>query len=208
MSKRTESTIDVSKDVVTNRAEAFPKLFNLVLVIAAWQTYRIAGAVFWGALEFNGGHKLPDAWAIPLAQDTITGLLALLVVYRLAMRPNVLTYALAIAWFTFGIVDFANGIVVEALYPPFVPILGENVPKEFLTGWLVVNMLAQICGLALLLSSRMRRYFIEAEGTDGFDFTHSPMAGRWIVVVVVAALNGIFFKSFGAGLNAVFGWFK
>lgn len=207
MSKQTESSIDVSVDVVPSRTEAFPKRFNLVLVIAAWQTYRIVGAVFWGDLEFAGGEKLPDAWAIPLSQDTIAGILAPLVVYRLAMRPNVLAYALGIAWFSFGIVDFSNGIVVEALYPPNVALLGENVPAAFLTGWLVVNMFMQIGALGLLLTPGIRRYFIKAEGASPLGFAQSPMAGKWMVVIVVAALNGIFFKTIGAGLNAMFGWF-
>lgn len=205
MSQQTKSRIEVSKDVVGNRGEEFPQFFNFVLVIAAWQTYRIVGALFWGDLKFAGGENLPDAWAIPLSQDTIVGILAPLVVYRLAMRPNVLTYALGIAWFIFGIVDFTNGIVVEALYPADEALLGENIPAAFLTGWLVVNMLVQVSALVLLLSPGMRRYFIEAEGTTRLGFTQSPMAGKWVVAIVVAALNGIFFKAIAAGLNVLFG---
>lgn len=208
MSQVTEFSIDITEDVATNSPRAFPRFLNVVIVIAAWQTYRIAGAIFWGELEFAGGAKLPDAWAIPLAQDTITGLLAPIVVFWLAMRPNVMTYALGVAWFVFGIVDFTNGLVVEGLYPPKVALLGENVPAAFLTSWLVVNMVLQIGALALLLSPAMRSYFIAAEGTSRLGFMQSPMTGKWIVVVVVAALNGIFFKTIGDGLDAVFGWLK
>ncbi|MFT5064865.1 MAG: hypothetical protein ACI9TA_000472, partial [Reinekea sp.] len=78
----------------------FPRFFNFVILIAAWQTYRIVGALFWGGLDLSGGGVFPNAWVIPLSQDTLTGLLAPVVVYLLAMRPNVLSYALAVAFFT------------------------------------------------------------------------------------------------------------
>lgn len=208
MNQQTEFSPDITEDAATNSPRAFPRFLNVVIVIAAWQTYRVAGAVFWGDLEFNGGVKLADAWVIPLTQDTITALLAPIVAFGLAMRPNVTTYALGVAWFVFGIVDFTNGIVVEVLYPPEEALLGENVPAAFLTGWLVVNMVLQIGAVAVLLSPAMRRYFIAAEGTSRLDFAHSPMKGKWIVVAVVAALNGIFFKTIGSGMDEFFGWLK
>lgn len=98
-----------------------PRFLSFIIVIAAWQTYRIVGAVFWPGLDISGGGMLPNAWVIPLSQDTMTGLMAPFVVVLLAMRPGVLSYALAVAFFVFGIVDFTNGIVVEVLYPPHAP---------------------------------------------------------------------------------------
>lgn len=65
----------------------YPRLFNFVIIIAAWQTYRIVGALFWGGLDLSGGGVFPNAWVIPLSQDTLTGLLAPVVVFLLAMQP-------------------------------------------------------------------------------------------------------------------------
>jgi hypothetical protein len=186
----------------------FPRCFNFILIIAAWQTYRVAGAVFWGGLDLSGGGLLPNAWTIPLWQDTATGLLAPVIVFLMAMRPNVLSYALGVSFFVFGIVDFTNGMVVEALYPPHFPPLGENMPASFLTGWLTFNMVLEIAALALLLTPKIRRYFIEAEGQAGPSFKQSPMAGKWIWVTVFGALNGIFFKAQADAMNAMFGMFN
>jgi hypothetical protein len=186
----------------------FPRFFNFVILIAAWQTYRIVGALFWGGLDLSGGGVFPNAWVIPLSQDTLTGLLAPVVVYLLAMRPNVLSYALAVAFFTFGIVDFTNGMVIEALYPPYVELLGENMPKGFLTGWLTINMVLEIIALALLLSPAMRRYFIDAENTGALTFKQSPMGGKWTWAIGFGALNGIFFEAQVAAMNTMFGMFN
>jgi hypothetical protein len=186
----------------------FPRFFSFVLIIAAWQTYRIAGAIFWGGLDLSGGGLLPNAWTIPLWQDAATGLLAPFIVWMMAMRPNVLSYALGVSFFVFGIVDFTNGMVIEALYPPHFPPLGENMPDAFLTGWLAINLVLEIAALVFLLSPAMRRYFIEAEGKAGLSFKQSPMAGKWIWVLVFGALNGIFFKAQAAAMNAMFGMFN
>lgn len=184
---------------------SFPRFFNFILIIAAWQAYRLAGAMFWGGLDLSGGGLLPNAWVIPLWQDAAVGLLAFFIVWMLAMRPSVLSYALGVSFFVFGIVDLTNGIVIETLYPPHFPPLGENMPKAFLTGWLTVNMLLEIAALALLLTPKIRSYFIQAEDKAGLSFKQSPMAGKWIWVLVFGALNGIFFKAQAAALNAMFG---
>lgn len=186
----------------------FPRYFNFILIIVGWQTYRIVGALFWGGLDLSGGGILPNAWVIPLSQDTITGLLAPFIVFLLAMRPSILSYALGVAFLVFGIVDFTNGIVVETLYPPHVQLLGENMPKGFLTGWLVINMALEIIALALLLSPTIRRYFINAEGTAPLSFKQSPMAGKWLWVILFGALNGIFFEAQMAAMNTMFGMFN
>ena len=49
-----------------------------------------------------------------MSQDTLTGLLAPVIVFMMATRPSVLSYALGVSFFVFGIVDFTNGLVVEA----------------------------------------------------------------------------------------------
>ena len=185
----------------------YPRFFNFVIIIAAWQTYRIVGALFWGGLDLSGGGVFPNAWVIPLSQDTLTGLLAPAVVFLLAMRPSMLSYALAVAFFVFGIVDFTNGLVIEALYPPYIELLGENMPKGFLTGWLIINLALEIIALSLLLSPAMRRYFIQAEGTGSLTFKQSPMAGKWIWAIGFGALNGIFFEAQVAAMNTMFGMF-
>ena len=141
-------------------ATAFPRYLKFILIIAAWQTYRVVGAVGLGDLNLSGGDVFPNAWIIPLWQDTATGLLAPIIVFMLAKRPSVLSYTLAVSFFIFGIVDFTNGLIIEALYPANVP---ENAPSAALTGWLAFNMLLEIVALALLLSSNVRRYFIAAE---------------------------------------------
>lgn len=194
---------DIHKETTMDRE--FPRYLSFILIIAAWQTYRIAGAIFWSGLDLSGGDLLPNAWAIPLSQDTVTGLLAPLIVFMMAMRPSVLSYALGVSFFVFGIVDFTNGMVVEALYPPHFPPLGENMPAGFLKGWLFGNMTLEIVALALLLTPAVRRYFIQAEGGSGLRFKDSPMAGKWIWVVGFGALNGIFFKAQAAAMNAMFG---
>lgn len=186
----------------------FPRFFNFVILITAWQTYRIVGAMFWGGLDLSGGGLFPNAWVIPLSQDTLTGLLAPIVVYLLAMRPSVLSYALAVAFFVFGIVDFTNGMVIETLYPPHVPLLGENMPDAFMTSWLVLNMVLEIVALGLLLSPVMRRYFIDAENTDALTFKQSPMGGKWTWAIGFGALNGIFFEAQVAAMNTMFGMFN
>lgn len=159
----------------------------------------------------SGGGLLPNAWVIPLWQDAATGLLAPFIVYLMAMRPSVLSYALGVAFFLFGIVDFTNGMVVETHYPAHVPPLGENVPAAFLTGWLAINMVLEIAALAMLLTPKMRQYFIEAEGQAGPSFKQSPRAGKWVWVIVFGALNGVFFKAQAAAMNAMnamFGMFN
>ncbi|EET48604.1 hypothetical protein [Thalassobium sp. R2A62] len=139
----------------------FPRYFKFILIIAAWQTYRVVGAVGWGDLHLSGGDVFPNAWVIPLWQDTATGLLAPLIVFMMAKRPSVLSYALGVSFFIFGIVDFTNGLVVEALYPANVP---SNAPSSALTAWLVFNMVLEIVALAFLLTPNIRRYFTEADG--------------------------------------------
>ena len=186
----------------------FPRYFSFILIIAAWQTYRIVGAVFWSGLDLSGGGLFPNAWVIPLSQDTLTGLLAPVIVFMMAMRPSVLSYALGVSFFVFGIVDFTNGLVVEALYPPFISPMGENVPASFITGWLIGNMMLEVVALALLLTPAVRNYFIQAEGGSGLSVKDSPMAGKWLWILGFAALNGIFFKQFAAVLNALFGMFN
>jgi hypothetical protein len=105
-------------------------------------------------------------------------------------------------------VDFTNGMVIEALYQPYVELLGENMPKGFLTGWLTINMVLEIIALALLLSPAMRRYFIDSENTGALTFKQSPMAGKWIWAIGFGALNGIFFEAQVAAMNTMFGMFN
>ena len=186
----------------------FPRYFNFILIIIAWQTYRIVGALFWDGLGLSGGGALPNAWVIPLSQDTITGLLAPFIVFLLAMRPNILSYAVGVAFLVFGIVDFTNGIVIETLYPPHVQLLGENMPKGFLTGWLVINMVLEIIALVLMLSLPIRHYFINAEVTGHLSIKQSPMAGKWLWVILFGAVNGIFFEAQMAAVNTMFGMFN
>lgn len=183
----------------------YPRFFNFVLIIAAWQAYRVAGAVFWGGLDLSGGGLFPNAWIIPLGQDALVGLLAPFIVWMMAMRPRVLSYALGVSFFIFGIVDLSNGLIIEAFYPPHIPPLGENVPKAFLTGWLIVNMVLEIAALAFLLKPSIRQHFIDAEGKTKLKFKQSPMAGKWIWVLVIGALNGIFFKVVADAINMMFG---
>jgi hypothetical protein len=123
----------------------------------------------------------------------------------MAMRPSVLSYALGVSFFAFGIVDFTNGIVIEALYPPHFPSLGANMPIAFLTGWIAINMVLEMAALALLLTPAIRRYSSEAEDELGLSFKQSPMAGKWIWFLVFGALNGIFFKVQADAMNAMFG---
>lgn len=186
----------------------FPRYLNFILIIAAWQAYRVAGALFWPGLDLSGGSLLPNAWVIPLSQDTITGLLSPVIVFMLAMRPSVLSYALGVSFFVFGIVDFTNGMVVDTLYPPYFSPLGENVPAGFLFGWLFGNMLLEIVALVLLMTPAVRRYFVQSEGGSGLAFKASPMAGKWIWVLGFGFLNGITFQQFAAVLNSIFGMFN
>jgi hypothetical protein len=69
----------------------FPRFFNFVILFAAWHTYHIVGALFWGGLDLSGGGVFPNAWVIPLSQDTLTGLLAPVVVY-LTLLPKTVQF--------------------------------------------------------------------------------------------------------------------
>jgi hypothetical protein len=132
-----------------------PTFLKFILIVVGWQTYRAFAAIGFSDIEVLGGSILPDAWVIPIWQDTMTGLLAPFIVFILAKRPSILSYALGVGFFVFGIVDFTNGIIIDALYPS----LNDDVPNGVLSVWLAVNMIIEIIALALFLSPSIRAHF-------------------------------------------------
>ena len=134
----------------------FPRFFKFILIVAGWQTYRFFAAIGFGDIELFGGSILPNAWVIPIWQDTMTGLLAPFIVYMLAKRPSILSYALGVSFFIFGIVDFTNGLIIDALYPSL-----NEIPKGAMAAWLSTNMLFEVLALGLFLTPGIRRYFMK-----------------------------------------------
>ena len=133
----------------------FPRFFKFILIVTGWQTYRFFAVMGFWDVELFGGSTLSNAYVIPLWQDTVAGLLAPFILYMLVKRPNILSYALGVSFFIFGIVDFTNGLIVDTLYPSL-----NDVPEGVLSAWLSVNMLFEILALALFLTPEIRRYFM------------------------------------------------
>lgn len=181
-----------------------PKEFVIILIILSWMTYRILGFIFMSSIELFGGDILPTSWIIPLGQDAIIGLTAPIILYFMATRPKVLTYTLTIAWVWWGIADFGVGLVTDIVQPPLKSPMGENTPGWVLTGWLLTNLGLELYALNLLLSSKVRNYFILSENENPLSLKETPLNGKWILVIMVSALIGGFFPYVSIGINGFF----
>lgn len=188
-----------------SNASPSPLALTAVVAVASWMTYRILGFVFLGEVVGFGGSAMPTAWVVPLGQDGLIGLTAPIVVFLIATRPRVLTYAIATAWLWWGVVDFIVGLVVENLYPPIEGPFGPHVPDAMLAVWLYGNLLLEIVALGLFLTPAVRRYFTEPERQSvSLTIAESPMRGAWIPLMVAAALMGLFFPQVAVGMDWLF----
>lgn len=167
-------------------------------------TYRILGFVFFSRLETFGGDLMPNAWIIPLGQDGLIGLTAPIVVFLIATRPRLSTYVIAIAWLWWGIADFGVGLVVEHFYPPFRSPMGPHVPDVVMTIWLLVNLGLELWAFALMLTPRVRGYFVASEGGVPLSLRESAMGGAWIWIILGSAAIGLLFSYVAAGMNFMF----
>jgi hypothetical protein len=181
-----------------------PRGLTPLLVISAWMTYRILGFVFAGSVEALGGNMMASAWIIPLGQDALVGITAPAIVYLMATRPGVLTYALSLAWLWWGNVDFVIGLIIETYYPPAVGPFGPHVPDSMLSIWLYGNLAAGIYAFYLLLTPRIRAYFVAADSAAARRIADTPLRGGWVLVIVGAGLMGLFFPLVAASMDMMF----
>lgn len=196
---------DTTPSQSTNPAR-FPSALAPILAISAWMTYRVAGLPFLGETEAFGGDQMAAAWVIPLGQDALIGLTAPLVVFLLATRPRVATYALGAAWLWWGITDFVVGLVVEGIYPPTKSPFGPNTPEVMMVVWLWGNLAVECLALGLLGTPAVRGYFADPDTQQvTIPVRQSPMAGKWLWILVLAAAMGVFFKMVALGMDAAFG---
>ena len=182
-----------------------PKQLTPILIILSWMTYRILGFIFMPAIEAFGGDVLPTAWIIPLGQDGLIGITAPIIVYLLATKPKVLTYAIGIAWVWWGIADFGVGLATEVFQPPFKSPFGPHTPSGMMTGWLLINLTLELYAFYLLLTSPVRQYFMASEDVKSLSLKESPLKGKWIFVIIGAVLMGIFFPVMTNLIDATFG---
>jgi hypothetical protein len=187
-----------------NELKNRPKELTPILIILSWMTYRIVGFVFMPSVEVFGGDVLPTAWIIPLGQDALIGLTAPIVVYLLAIRPKTITYAIGIAWVWWGIADYGVGLVTEIFQPPFKSPMGENTPSFVLTGWLLTNLALELYAFYLLLTPKVRKYFLASENHKPLSLKETPLKGKWIFVIIAAVLTGLFFPIVATGMNSLF----
>jgi hypothetical protein len=187
-----------------NEFNKIPKELTPILLILSWMTYRILGFIYMPSIEVFGGDVLPTAWIIPLGQDALIGLTAPIVVYLLATRPKTITYAMGLAWVWWGIADFGVGLVTEIFQPPFKSPMGENTPSFVLTGWLLTNLSLEIYAFYLLLTPKVRNYFIVSEKDKPLNLEETALSGKWIFAIVAAALTGLFFPIMAMGINTFF----
>lgn len=187
-----------------NELKKIPKELTPILIILSWMTYRILGFIMMPNIEVFGGDVLPTAWIIPLGQDALIGLTAPIVVYLLATRPKTITYAIGIAWVWWGIADFGVGLVTEIFQPPFKSPMGENTPSFVLTGWLLTNLALELYAFYLLLTPKVRNYFMASEKDKPLNLKETPLGGKWIFAIVAAALTGLFFPIMAMGINGFF----
>ncbi|MDX2469213.1 MAG: hypothetical protein QNL04_01415 [SAR324 cluster bacterium] len=182
----------------------FPKGLTAILIIVSWMTYRMLGFIFMPSVEAFGGDLLPTAWVIPLGQDALIGLTAPLIAYLIATKPKILTYAIVVAWVWWGIADFGVGLATEYFQPPFKSPFGSHTPSLMMTGWLLTNLSLEVYALYLLLTPDVRQYFMTQDKAASLSIAESPMKGRWILVVMGAALMAVFFQTMTKMIDAAF----
>ena len=181
-----------------------PKELIPILLILSWMTHRILGFIFMPSIEVFGGDVIPTPWIIPLGQDALIGITAPIVVYFLATRPKMLTYAIGLAWVWWGIADYGIGLVTEIFQPPFKSPMGENTPSFVLTGWLLMNLTLELTAFYLLLKPQVRQYFMSSENNKTLSLKETPLKGKWIIAIIPAALTGLFFPFIAIGINGLF----
>lgn len=181
-----------------------PKQLTPILIILSWMTYRILGFIFMPAVEVFGGDVLPTAWIIPLGQDALIGLTAPIVVYLLATKPKVLTYAIGVAWVWWGIADFGVGLATEIFQPPLKNPFGSHTPSGMMTGWLFTNLALELYAFYLLLTPTVREYFMASENKKSLSLKETPLKGKWIFVLIGAALMGLFFPLITPFIDSMF----
>ena len=156
------------------------------------------------AVEAFGGDVLPTAWIIPLGQDGLIGITAPFIVYLLATKPRALTYVIGIAWVWWGITDFGVGLATEIFQPPLKSPFGPHTPNAMMKGWLFTNLILELFAFYLMLTAPVRQYFMASENENSLSIKESPLKGKWIFVIVVAFLMGIFFKNVTGGMDGLF----
>ena len=181
-----------------------PQSLTPILVIASWMTYRILGFIFMPSIEVFGGDILPTAWIIPLGQDALIGLSAPFIVYLLATRPSILSYALGVAWLWWGIADFGVGLATEIFQPPLKSPFGPHTPNAMLTGWLLINLTLELYAFFLFLKPEVRNYFVVSNDEVPLSIKETPWGGRWVWVIIIAVLNGLLFPFMANGIDAAF----
>lgn len=191
-----------------NDAKKCPPELTAIILISSWMTYRIAGLPFLSGTEAFGGAAMASAWVVPLGQDALIGLTAPFVVYLIATRPRVATYAIAAAWLWWGIADFVVGLVVGSLYPPMEAPFGPHTPPGMLDFWLYANLAIEIVALALLARKDVRYYFMESQSREPIALSSSPFGGRWVVLLVAAGLMGVFFERVALMMDSFFALFS
>lgn len=191
-----------------NDAKKWPPGLSAIILISSWMTYRIAGLPFLGGTEAFGGSAMASAWVVPLGQDALIGLTAPLVVYLIATRPRVATYAIAAAWLWWGIADFVVGLVIGSQYPPMESPFGPHTPEAMLDIWLYANLAIEVVALVLLGRKDVRDYFVESQSREPIALSASPFGGRWVVLIVVGGLMGVFFKQVALMMDSAFALFS
>lgn len=181
-----------------------PAGLTAILVISSWMTYRVLGLIFLGETDAFGGSLMASAWVIPLGQDALVGLCAPFVVYLLATRPKVITYAIGLAWLWWGVTDFVVGIVTGANYPPTTSLFGPHTPGAMMEIWLYGNLFVEIWALYLMLTPSVRAYFQRGENQAAMSVSQSPMGGAWIYIIIVSGLVGLTFPYVAIVIDGVF----
>lgn len=181
-----------------------PKQLTPILIILSWMAYRVLGFIMMPNIEVFGGDVLPTSWIIPLGQDALIGLTAPIVVYLLSTRPKTITYAIGLAWVWWGIADFGVGLVTEIFQPPFKSPMGENTPPFMLTSWLLMNLTLELYAFYLLLTPKVRQYFMASENDKPLSLKETPLKGKWMYALIGALLTGLFFPFVAMGINGLF----
>ncbi len=167
-------------------------------------TYRILGFIFMPSIEAFGGDVLPTAWIIPLGQDALIGLTAPIVVYLLATKPKALSYVIGIAWVWWGITDFGVGLATEIFQPPLQSPFGPHTPNSMMKGWLLMNLMLELYAFYLLLTPKVRQYFLASENNKTLSLKETPLKGKWIFVIVGAVLMALFFQNMSNLIDSTF----
>lgn len=82
--------------------------------------------------------------------------------------------------------------------------MGENTPSFVLTGWLLTNLALELYAFYLLLTPKVRNYFMASEKDKPLNLKETPLSGKWIFAIVAAALTGLFFPIMAMGVNGFF----